>query len=65
MMIRQCGGGDPKVLTEVLEMMNEVWELPSLVHFLTGGHNTLCEGARPTTKHADFADVAVLLLDKL
>lgn len=42
-------------LSEVLEVMDEVWQLPALVHFFARRHHTLRQRPRPAAEYADFA----------
>lgn len=42
-------------LSEVLEVVNEVRQLPALVYFLARRHHALRQWPRPATEHADFA----------
>lgn len=46
-----------RVLAEVLEVMNEVRQAPTLVNFVAGRHDALRQGTRPAAEHSYFANL--------
>lgn len=51
-------------LAKVLKVVDEIWQLSTLVDFVARRHDALGEGPRPTREHAYFRYIGVLLLYK-
>ena len=55
----------PNKSAEILEMVDEIRQLPPTIHFLARGHDALGQWAGTAREHANLGHVRVLLLDKL
>lgn len=51
-------------LAKVFEVVNEIWQLSTLVDFVARRHDALGERTRPAREHAYFRYIGVLLLYK-